>query len=177
MNMFHPHTHTHTDHPVTWYEAQVEQNQDIFFTITVPEIERFASTRMSTVILSPALPSLTNSSNNSNYIPEAVRAYADANGMGGLLFESPQDQSSCDHLTSPTMIDAVTVKDGRCHFYEPFGGSNLWTIMDEAFVAPEVRFKSLYSIYMHVCTYHVLAHSPITHTSFSPQIFFFSPFF
>jgi len=121
------------DDPIQWYEADVSAGQPLYFTVTIPEIERFADTRMAVVFLGPGLEDLSSDVG----IPDSIVDYATANGMGGALFKSPEDQSTCGHLTSQTMIDAVTVKDSRCHFYEPFGGSNLWVVMDEELIAPE----------------------------------------
>ena len=102
------------------------------FTVTVPVIERFKDTRMSVVFVGPDLPAL--STNPS--VPESIRTYANNNEWGGMVFHSPKNQSTCQHLSSKEMIISTTVKDDRCHFYEPFGGSNLWVVMDEILAAP-----------------------------------------
>ena len=46
-------------------------------------------------------------------------------------------QSTCGHLASEIMFKESAVKEERCHFYEPFGGSNLWVVLDEELAAPE----------------------------------------
>jgi len=123
------------ENPVNWLEATADADQELKFTITIPAIDRFADVRMSTVFIGPGLPTLLPAQNTG--VPTSVLQYAADNAMGGMVFKSPQDQSTCDHLTSPTMIDASTVKDGRCNFYEPFTSSNLWVIMDNILAAPE----------------------------------------
>lgn len=121
------------EHPVMWFEAEASKDQQLKFTITVPVIDRFENERMSAVFIGPGLPALSVDA----VLPDSVKQYVDTTGMGGKIYNSPQDQSSCEHLTSPEMESEVTVKDGRCHFYEPFGGSNLWVIMDDIITVPE----------------------------------------
>jgi len=77
-------------------------------------------------------------SHNDVDVPEQVRDYSNANGFGVALFTSPQDQSTCNHVTADLMIAESSIVDGRCHFFEPFGGSNSWVLLDRALEAPEV---------------------------------------
>ena len=119
--------------PVQWFEASASANQELKFTVTVPVLDRFEFVRMSAVFLGPGLPPI---SPQDTTLPDSVRQYAAEAGVGGVVFDSPLDQSSCDHLTSEEMKRETTVKDGRCHFYEPFGGSNLWVVMDEVLTIP-----------------------------------------
>jgi len=70
-------------------------------------------------------------------LPDAVVNYATQNELGIAVLTSPDDQSTCDHLASELMSDQSTVKDDRCHFYEPFSGSNLWVVLDDELAAPE----------------------------------------
>jgi len=56
--------------------------------------------------------------------------------LGAVVYKSPVDQSTCSHLVSQEMAKESTVKDGRCHYYEPFGGSNLWVVADNAYKLP-----------------------------------------
>lgn len=121
------------EHPVMWYEVQSDEQQQLKFTVTVPVIDRFENARMSVAIIGPGLEALQ----DDDSLPDSVKQYAIDMGMGAMIYNSPQDQSSCDHLTSPEMISEVTVKDRRCHFYEPFGGSNLWVILDDIITLPE----------------------------------------
>lgn len=121
------------EHPVNWLEAVVVAEQKMKFTVTVPVINRFVDVKMSTVFIGPGLPTLSEDSG----IPNSVMQYATDNDMGGVIFKSPQNQSTCEHLTSQIMIDSTTVKDGRCHFYEPYSDSNLWVVMDNIISAPE----------------------------------------
>jgi len=123
------------DNPINWLEAAADADQELKFTITVPVIDRFVDVRMSAVFIGPGLPTLLASQNTG--VPNSVLQYAADNAMGGMVFKSPQDQSTCNHLTSQIMIDASTVKDGRCHFYEPFTSSNLWVVMDRIISATE----------------------------------------
>lgn len=124
------------DHPVNWYEAAGTKDQEFKFTITIPVIERFEAVRMNAVIIGEGLPPISQDDINDSFVPASVLDYMTANNLGGVVFNSPVDQSTCDHLTSPEMATEVTVKDGRCHFYEPFGGSNLWVVMDDVYKLP-----------------------------------------
>jgi len=122
------------DDPIQWYEATtVDAGQLLHFTLTVPEIERFREARMTAAIVGPGLPEAEDAAGR---VPDAVMDYTTANGLGIAVFDSPEDQSTCGHLTSKLMFNSSTVKDGRCHFYEPFGGSNLWVVLDEWIAAP-----------------------------------------
>eukprot|EP00560_Eucampia_antarctica_P007106 CAMPEP_0197828802 /NCGR_PEP_ID=MMETSP1437-20131217/5325_1 /TAXON_ID=49252 ORGANISM="Eucampia antarctica, Strain CCMP1452" /NCGR_SAMPLE_ID=MMETSP1437 /ASSEMBLY_ACC=CAM_ASM_001096 /LENGTH=602 /DNA_ID=CAMNT_0043430189 /DNA_START=118 /DNA_END=1924 /DNA_ORIENTATION=- len=121
--------------PINWLEAEAVAGQDLKFTITVPVIDRFASVRMSAVFIGPGLPALLPEENTG--VSNDILQYAADNVMGGVVFKSPQVQTNCDHLHSQEMIDATTVKDGRCDFYEPFGGSNMWVVMDDVITVSE----------------------------------------
>lgn len=120
------------EHPIAWYEAQGTKDQEFKFTLTVPVIDRFKDVRMTTVIIGDGLPAVPQGSN----IPEDVSKYISDNNLGAVVYKSPVDQSTCNHLTSQEMAKESTVKDGRCHFYEPFGGSNLWVVADSAYKLP-----------------------------------------
>ena len=120
------------DNPIAWYNAEGSVDQEFKFTITLPVIERFKDVRMSTIIIGEGLPELP----SDIYVPAEVSNYLSENNVGAVAFVSPDDQSTCDHLTSPEMINEVSVVDDRCHFYEPFGGSNLWVVMDEVYKLP-----------------------------------------
>lgn len=113
--------------PITWFEADADEDQELKFTVTVPVLDRFEDVRMTVVIIGPGLPTLPNDDN----VPNSVRKYAGDNNFGGLIYKSPLNQSTCDHLTSPEMIKESFVEDGRCFFYEPFSDTNNWVIMDE----------------------------------------------
>ena len=120
------------EHSVAWYEAQGTKDQEFKFTLTVPVIERFKDVRMTTVIIGDGLPALPQGSN----VPEDVSKYISNYNLGAVVYKSPVDQSTCSHLSSEEMAKESTVKDGRCNFYEPFGGSNLWVVADSAFKLP-----------------------------------------
>jgi hypothetical protein len=89
---------------------------------------------MSVAFTGPDLPALTDDVN----VPEEVRQYSLETGFGVLLINSPQDQTTCDHLASDLMKQESSVVDGRCLFYDQFGGSNSWVVMDETVPAPAV---------------------------------------
>jgi hypothetical protein len=78
------------------------------------------------------LPALVD---DAGVVPATVSAAVPA-GEGAVLFASPQDQSSCDHLQSGPMSDSTEVTDGRCHFHEEYGDSHSWTLLDENLAAP-----------------------------------------
>lgn len=122
------------DNPVSWYEAAGSKDQEFKFTVTVPVIERFEDVRMTAVIIGEGLPQLLQ--DDSKFVPPSVLNYMSANNLGGVMFNSPVEQSTCDHLTSPEMAVETTIEQDRCHFYEPFGGSNLWVIMDDVYKLP-----------------------------------------
>jgi len=126
------------EYPVSWFEAAAEENQELKFTVTVPVLERFKNVRMTVVIIGPGLQDLPDDDN----MPDSVKEYAKNNALGGVIYKSPIDQSTCDHLTSPEMIKESTVIDDRCFFYEPFSGTNNWVVMDEIFtVSNNTEFK------------------------------------
>mmetsp|Transcript_3932 Transcript_3932/g.5960 ORF Transcript_3932/g.5960 Transcript_3932/m.5960 type:complete len:227 (-) Transcript_3932:381-1061(-) len=121
------------ENPIAWYEAEASENQELKFTLTIPVIPRFEDVRMSVVIVGEGLPDLAQDTN----VPDSVANYVADKGMGAVVFESPQDQTTCDHLVSELMGKSTTVKDARCHFYEPFGGSNFWVVMDDEYAVPK----------------------------------------
>jgi hypothetical protein len=87
---------------------------------------------MSVAFIAEGLPVMTNATN----VPSDVLAYQTSQpGLGIAVFKSPVDQTTCDHLQM-FMRESSSVVDGRCHFYEPFGGSNSWVTLDEELVAP-----------------------------------------
>ncbi len=49
--------------------------------------------------------------------------------LGAVIHRSPLDQSTCDHL-GQVMSFYSSVKDGRCDFFETFGRTNTWWILD-----------------------------------------------
>lgn len=109
--------------------------------IGVPTQPRFADLRADALIAGPGLPAL--SADDLASLPAAVRdEYAaleashaaengpsDPRGFGALLHRSPADQSSCAHLGA-VMQRSSTVREGRCDFYEPYGRTNSWRVLD-----------------------------------------------
>lgn len=93
--------------------------------------------RISVAFIGPSLPALPDDLD----VPEEIRAYTTETGSGVVLFNSPQDQTTCDHLTADPMIAESSVVDERCHFYERFSGSNSWVVLDETIEVAEVRMK------------------------------------
>jgi len=71
-------------------------------------------------------------------VPDEIREYSNQTATGVALFQSPQDQTTCDHLTADAMKGESTVVDDRCLFYERFGGSNSWVVLDQEIVAAAV---------------------------------------
>jgi predicted nucleic-acid-binding Zn-ribbon protein len=115
------------DAPVFWLKADTDANQNLSFTITVPKIDRFASLRVSVLIIGPDLPMLN--SDDKAKVPASVIAEIPV-GEGAVLHESPANQNNCSHLFSDMMGAASTVVDGRCHFHEPYGDTHSWVVMD-----------------------------------------------
>lgn len=133
-------TSRRADEKIFWLEAQADANQKLAFTALVPVLDRFADVRMSVAFIGPSLPPLTDESSD---IPQEIQDYVTTTGMGVALYHSPQDQSTCDHLTSGPMIAESEVRDGRCHFEERFGGSNSWVLLDEVLQVAEVRVAGI----------------------------------
>ena len=100
-------------------------------------LERFKDTRMTTVLLGPGLPLTADTidTGGSKKIPQAVIDEMRSSGLKAQVFESPVDQSTCSHMNA-VMTNATEVKDDRCLFYEPFGGSNSWVLADIEAYAP-----------------------------------------
>mmetsp|Transcript_17243 Transcript_17243/g.22002 ORF Transcript_17243/g.22002 Transcript_17243/m.22002 type:complete len:692 (+) Transcript_17243:150-2225(+) len=115
------------DEPNTWYEGSFIEGQVIKFTVGVPRLERFAHVRMNVVITGPNLPLL--STLEKAEIPQAI--LDEIGGNGAVLFEAPEDQSTCVHLTSQEMQFASEVVGSRCEFHEEFGDSHSWVLLDE----------------------------------------------
>ena len=115
----------------------------VFTKVGVPMLERFKDTRMTTVLLGPGLPLTADTidTDGSKKIPKAVIDEMRSSGLQAQVFESPADQSSCSHMNA-VMTDNTEVKDNRCLFYEPFGGSNSWVLADiEAYAAEAGTYK------------------------------------
>jgi hypothetical protein len=87
------------------------------------------------IVFGPGLPNLQ-SSDCPGPCNQFYNAEVRAN-EGALLFESPEDQSTCDHVQSEEMNAVTEVQDGRCHFYEEYGGSHSWVLIDQNFMAAD----------------------------------------
>lgn len=114
-----------------------EENFIFYVGSGVPTESRFADLRVDGIIIGPGLPEL--SDDDKKYLEstasEVKKHYdilstttSDAK-YGALLFRSPVDQSSCAHL-GPTMTRSSEVRNGRCDFYEPYGRTNSWRVLD-----------------------------------------------
>jgi hypothetical protein len=90
---------------------------------------------MTVAFIGPSLPPLTGDDD----IPQEIRDYSESTGYGVALFKSPQDQSTCAHLTADIMIKESGVVDNRCRFYETFSGSNSFVLLDQTLKVEEVR--------------------------------------
>ena len=96
----------------------------------VPPVARMADLRVDAVIIGPGLPALTAAEKAA--LPADVRddpVWTSGAAVGGILHQSPQDQSTCGHLGS-TMQRASSVVNGRCDFYEKYGSTHSWRVLD-----------------------------------------------
>jgi len=121
------------DAPLFWVAApNVDVGQNLFFTVTVPVIERFAPARVHVLVIGPGLPRLS-AEDEALLHPDAVAAIG-AN-EGAVLYTSPEDQSSCAHVHSDEMSGGSDVMNSRCHFHEPYGDTHSWVLLDDHIVA------------------------------------------
>ena len=94
--------------------------------VGIPPTARHSDLRADALVLGADLPALT--ADELAAVPDAVKADP-AFVPNGYLHASPADQSTCAHLDA-VMSRASTVRDGRCDFYEPFGGTHSWRVLD-----------------------------------------------
>lgn len=106
-------------------KLEADAGQRLSFTAGLPVIDRFANVRMVVAVIGPGLPALSDTAQ----IPSAVRN-AIPSGEGAVLFESPEDQSTCNHVMSNEMQSSSEVKNNRCHFHEEYGDTHSWTLID-----------------------------------------------
>ena len=105
-------------------------NFQFYVGVGVPPVERFEDVRANALIIGPGLPQLSEEEMAS--LPEEVRTdpvWTTTPNVGAYYHISPADQSTCDHLGT-VMQGESTVRDGRCDFYEPFGQTNSWRVLD-----------------------------------------------
>ena len=118
-------------HRAVWIQTvNPSPNQPFYVGVGIPTLDRLEDVRADALIIGPGLPTL--SDEDWAKVPEDVRndpVWSTADNMGAYFHESPQDQSSCDHLGS-VMQGESTVRNGRCDFYEPFGGTHSWRVLD-----------------------------------------------
>ena len=118
-------------HRSVWskFTNDMSVNRMFYVGVGIPPKERFGHVRADALIIGPGLPELTD--DEWNYIPNDIKSDPiwNANGKKAYLFKSPEDQSSCAHL-GVVMQQHCTVKNGRCDFYETFGQTNSWRVLD-----------------------------------------------
>lgn len=92
-------------------------------------MERYEDVRANALIIGEGLPQLDEEVFAN--LPEEIRndPVWNSSDVGAYYHEAPQDQSTCDHLGS-VMFEASTVLNGRCDFYEPFGRTHSWRVLD-----------------------------------------------
>merc|ERR1719487_1957818 len=119
------------DHPVFWLQGDFIQDQNIYFTVGVPKLDRFSDVRMTTVLLGPGLPLTADTIDPEGVknIPQEVIDEMASSGLGAQIFESPADQTTCAHMNQ-VMTHSTEVVDERCVFHEEFGGSYSWVLAD-----------------------------------------------
>ena len=98
----------------------------------VPPVKRMSQLRADAIIIGPGLPKL--SADEIKTLPTAVRddpifSGDNANKLGAIIFRSPKDQSTCAHLGT-VMQKHSKVVNGRCDFYEPYGRTHSWRVLD-----------------------------------------------
>lgn len=110
-----------------------EANFKFYVGAGVPPVQRMAQLRADAIIIGPGLPKL--SAGEIDALPPAVRNDPIFSGVlanrtiGALLFKSPEDQSTCSHLGTVMQKHTKVVK-GRCDFYEPYGRTHSWRVLD-----------------------------------------------
>jgi hypothetical protein len=123
--------------PIFWLDTEaVIPGQELAFTVGVPLVDRFEGVRMTVVFMGPSLPALLP---DGHELPEDITDLLESDSsLGAIVFESPEDQSTCDHLKSEAMREHTEVMEGRCFFFEEHTGTANWIILDDAIEAPEV---------------------------------------
>jgi hypothetical protein len=122
------------DKPVFWAKGTAERaSQSLEFTLGVPVLERFKDVRLGVVVIGPGLAAL---SDPNGIVPAEISGNVGAD-EGAVLYESPADQSTCAHLASEEMQGASEVTEGRCRFFETYGESHSWVLMDQALITPQ----------------------------------------
>lgn len=114
----------------TWIEFDNAAAGSMFYVgVLVPSVARFDDVRADALVIGPGLPALTDE--EMAQVPEDVKASPiwDDESVGAILHRSPEDQSTCSHLGT-VMTRSSTVRNGRCDFYERFGDSHSWPILD-----------------------------------------------
>lgn len=94
----------------------------------VPKVPRFSSVRPTALVTGPGLPVFTNE--EWDKVPTEIKNDSVWNGPPrGILLESPENQSTCDHVGT-TMAGLSNVQDGRCSYLESDGQSYAWPVLD-----------------------------------------------
>eukprot|EP00567_Pseudictyota_dubia_P015153 CAMPEP_0197438660 /NCGR_PEP_ID=MMETSP1175-20131217/5586_1 /TAXON_ID=1003142 /ORGANISM="Triceratium dubium, Strain CCMP147" /LENGTH=190 /DNA_ID=CAMNT_0042968431 /DNA_START=30 /DNA_END=598 /DNA_ORIENTATION=- len=118
-------------HRAVW-SSFVNPSADFQFYVGVgtPPVERFEDVRANALIIGPELPSLSDEEMAS--LPEEIRTdpvWTATPNIGAYYHVSPADQSTCNHLGA-VMRNTTTVRNGRCDFFEPFGQTHSWRVLD-----------------------------------------------
>lgn len=96
--------------------------------VGIPPMPRFKDLLADAVIIGPGLPQLSEAEQAS--LPAEVRNDpAWSSDMGAIIRRSPADQSTCAHL-GQTMTNSSSIVDDRCNFFEPYGQTNSWRVLD-----------------------------------------------
>jgi len=109
-----------------------EEGTLFYVGVGVPTLPRFEDVRADALIIGPGLPPLDDATFRS--LPESIRSdpvwTASSGGdIGAYFHQSPQEQSTCEHLGT-VMKGESTIVEGRCDFFEPFGQTHSWRVLD-----------------------------------------------
>jgi hypothetical protein len=104
-------------------------NASFYVGVRIPNIDRFSDVRMDALLIGPGLAILTEE--EWSVVPKEIKEDTvwDDSANGALLLQSPNDQSTCNHLATVTSKESH-VNNGRCDYYEPIGGKHSWPILD-----------------------------------------------
>lgn len=114
----------------TWIKFDNAAADSMFYVgVLVPSVARFDDVHADALVIGPGLPALTDE--EMALVPEDVKASPiwHDESVGAILHRSPEDQSTCSHLGT-VMTRSSTVRNRRCDFYERFGDSHSWPILD-----------------------------------------------
>uniref|UniRef100_A0A7S1NL07 DUF305 domain-containing protein n=1 Tax=Eutreptiella gymnastica TaxID=73025 RepID=A0A7S1NL07_9EUGL len=118
-------------HRVVWTKfTNPEPDFRFYVGVGIPPVQRQAATRADALIIGPGLPTLSDADMQSLPVElQNDRVWSTQGGVGAVIHRSPQDQSSCAHLGT-VMQGISSVVNGRCDFFEPFGQTHSWRVLD-----------------------------------------------